>query len=58
MSCLGQSEGRVEFGLCFYYGYGTLNMANFVAIERYFELLKESKIRGHLFEQQNYVPKE
>lgn len=26
--------------------------------ERYFELLKESKIRGYLFEQQNYVPKQ
>ncbi|RDW84280.1 NADH-ubiquinone oxidoreductase subunit 5 [Coleophoma cylindrospora] len=25
--------------------------------ERYFELLKESKVRGYLFEQQNYVPK-
>jgi len=26
-------------------------------IERYLELLKDSKIRGYLFEQQNYVPK-
>ncbi|KAF2753229.1 hypothetical protein EJ05DRAFT_505237 [Pseudovirgaria hyperparasitica] len=25
--------------------------------ERYFELLKESKIKGHLFEQMNYAPK-
>ena len=33
-------------------------LANNDAAERYFELLKESKIRGHLFEQQNYIPKE
>lgn len=26
--------------------------------ERYMELLKESKIRGYIFEQQNYVPKD
>lgn len=25
-------------------------------IDRYFELLKDSKVRGYLFEQQNYVP--
>ncbi|CAF9920728.1 MAG: hypothetical protein GOMPHAMPRED_002120 [Gomphillus americanus] len=25
--------------------------------ERYLELLKDSKIKGYLFEQQNYVPK-
>ena len=24
--------------------------------ERYFELLKEAKVRGYLFEQRNYVP--
>ena len=28
------------------------------AVERYFELLKEAKVRGYLFEQRNYVPKE
>ena len=27
-------------------------------IERYFEALKEAKVRGYLFEQQNYIPKE
>lgn len=27
-------------------------------IERYFEALKHAKVRGYLFEQQNYVPKE
>lgn len=26
--------------------------------ERYFELLKESKVKGYLFEMQNYVPVE
>ena len=26
--------------------------------ERYLQLLPEAKIRGYLFEQQNYVPKE
>jgi len=30
----------------------------FSTAERYFELLKESKVKGYLFEQQNYVPKE
>ena len=27
-------------------------------IDRYFELLKESKVKGYLFQQQNYVPKD
>ncbi|MCJ1280868.1 hypothetical protein MMC17_002843 [Xylographa soralifera] len=26
--------------------------------DRYLELLKDSKVRGYLFEQQNYIPKE
>ena len=26
-------------------------------IDRYLELLKDSKVRGYLFEQQNYIPK-
>jgi hypothetical protein len=30
----------------------------FGVLERYFELLKESKVKGYLFQQQNYVPKE
>lgn len=25
-------------------------------LDRYFELLKESKVRGYLFQQQNYLP--
>lgn len=29
-----------------------------LVIERYFELLKESKIRGYLFEQTNYITKQ
>jgi hypothetical protein len=35
-----------------------MQTADYCAIERYFELLKESKVKGYLFEQQNYVPKE
>lgn len=27
-------------------------------IERYFKALKEGKVHGYLFEQQNYIPKE
>lgn len=30
---------------------------NIALIERYLELLKDSKIKGYLFEQQNYIPK-
>lgn len=26
--------------------------------ERYFELLKDAKVKGYLFAQQNYIPKE
>ena len=26
-------------------------------LDRYMELLKDAKVKGHLFEQQNYVPK-
>lgn len=25
-------------------------------VERYFEALKESRVRGYLFQQQNYLP--
>lgn len=32
--------------------------ADLVFTERYMELLKESKIRGYIFDQQNYVPKD
>jgi hypothetical protein len=30
----------------------------YLCTERYFDLLKEAKVRGYLFQQQNYVPKE
>lgn len=30
-------------------------MANRAGAEKYLELLKDSKIRGYLFEQQNYI---
>ncbi len=35
-------------------------MANTLSwvLERYFELLKDAKVRGYLFEQQNYFEKE
>jgi len=33
------------------------NMLTVLHLERYMELLKESKIRGYIFDQQNYVPK-
>ena len=29
-----------------------------MSIERYFKALKEGKIKGYMFEQQNYVPPE
>ncbi|KAG0648083.1 NADH-ubiquinone oxidoreductase 12 kDa [Hyphodiscus hymeniophilus] len=49
---------RDELGKC-YYREGVNHLEKCGALrERYFELLKESKIRGHLFEQQNYIPKE
>jgi hypothetical protein len=27
-------------------------------VDRYFELLKDAKVKGYLFEQQNYIPKD
>ena len=32
--------------------------ANDLLIERYMELQKDIKIKGYLFEQQNYIPKD
>lgn len=40
-----------------WYCLSTWNQVLTLHAERYFELLKESKIRGYLFEQQNYIPK-
>lgn len=37
-------------------GLSEASIAKFEITERYFDLLKESKIRGYLFQQQNYVP--
>lgn len=49
---------REELGKC-YYREGVNHLEKCGTLrERYFELLKESKIRGYLFEQQNYIPKE
>lgn len=32
-------------------------MADNISVERYFELLKDAKVKGYLFAQQNYVDK-
>ncbi|CAD6453120.1 840eff08-338e-4271-a36c-e105821fa65f [Sclerotinia trifoliorum] len=48
---------REELGKC-YYKQGVNHLEKCGALrDRYFELLKESKIRGYLFEQQNYTKK-
>ncbi|KAA8564270.1 hypothetical protein EYC84_011214 [Monilinia fructicola] len=48
---------REELGKC-YYKEGVNHLEKCGALrDRYFELLKESKIRGYLFEQQNYTKK-
>ncbi|KAI9869096.1 MAG: hypothetical protein M1813_002920 [Trichoglossum hirsutum] len=47
---------REELGKCYYReGVNHLEKCG-VLRERYFELLKDAKVRGYLFEQQNYVP--
>ncbi|CAG8975532.1 hypothetical protein HYALB_00012247 [Hymenoscyphus albidus] len=49
---------REELGKCYYReGVNHLEKCG-VLRERYFELLKESKIRGYLFEQTNYITKQ
>ncbi|KAI9783894.1 MAG: hypothetical protein M1816_001146 [Peltula sp. TS41687] len=49
---------RDELGKC-YYREGVNHLEKCGRLrERYFELLKEGRVRGYLFEQQNYVPKE
>ncbi|KAI9848946.1 MAG: hypothetical protein M1837_005835 [Sclerophora amabilis] len=49
---------RDELAKC-YYREGVNHLENCGGLrERYFELLKDSKVRGHLFEQQNYIPKD
>lgn len=57
----GRAWPRLEscFFLAFM-GYNVLYRADGRArhAERYMELLKESKIRGYIFQQQNYVPTE
>ncbi|KAF2146462.1 uncharacterized protein K452DRAFT_262248 [Aplosporella prunicola CBS 121167] len=48
---------REEMGKCYYReGVNHLEKCGHLR-ERYFELLKESKIKGYLFEQQNYLAK-
>ncbi|KAI9676574.1 MAG: hypothetical protein M1817_000733 [Caeruleum heppii] len=49
---------REELGKC-YYREGVNHLEKCGRLrERYFELLKDAKIKGYLFEQQNYVTKE
>lgn len=33
------------------------NISRFLFAERYLDQLKHAKVKGHLFQQQNYVPK-
>ncbi|KAF2808610.1 uncharacterized protein BDZ99DRAFT_464458 [Mytilinidion resinicola] len=48
---------REEMGKCYYReGVNHLEKCGHLR-ERYFELLKESKVRGYLFEQGNIIPK-
>ncbi|KAL8761530.1 MAG: hypothetical protein Q9184_002350 [Pyrenodesmia sp. 2 TL-2023] len=47
---------REELGKC-YYREGVNHLEKCGKLrERYFQALKESKVRGYLFEQQNYIP--
>ncbi|MCJ1451784.1 hypothetical protein MMC28_002124 [Mycoblastus sanguinarius] len=49
---------RDELGKCYAKeGVGHLEKCGGLR-ERYFEALKHAKVRGYLFEQQNYIPKE
>ena len=50
-----QSFGEVWSFARYYLVAAILACADHFA-ERYLELLKESKIRGYMFEQQNYIP--
>ncbi|KAL1636126.1 hypothetical protein SLS58_009975 [Diplodia intermedia] len=48
---------REEMGKCYYReGVNHLEKCGHLR-ERYFELLKESKVKGHMWQQQNYAPK-
>ncbi|CAD6505440.1 BgTH12-00931 [Blumeria graminis f. sp. triticale] len=49
---------REELGRC-YYREGVNHLEKCGALrERYFELLKDAKIKGYLFNQRNYISKE
>ncbi|KAI9657759.1 MAG: hypothetical protein M1821_002935 [Bathelium mastoideum] len=48
---------REEMGKCYWReGVNHLEKCGHLR-DRYFELLKDAKVKGYLFEQQNYVPK-
>ncbi|KAL8902609.1 MAG: hypothetical protein Q9207_004536 [Kuettlingeria erythrocarpa] len=56
VKCMMARLVREELGKC-YYREGVNHLEKCGKLrERYFEALKESKIRGYLFEQQNYIP--
>ena len=38
--------------------YGRVALTDRIYLERYMELLPEAKVRGYLFQQQNYIPKD
>jgi hypothetical protein len=44
----------VQVGVVALVGFGT----DILGTDRYLEQLKHSKVKGYLFQQQNYVPKE
>jgi len=48
----GGSIGNCRFSEC------VLMFCAFLRADRYLEQLKHSKVKGYLFQQQNYVPKE
>lgn len=54
----GLEECSLPYSLFWQFNFVILGADCSSDAERYFELLKESKVRGYLFEQQNYIPKE
>ena len=49
-------DGRVRSFLTT--GHRRVELTYRIDPERYMELLPESKVRGYLFQQQNYIPKD
>jgi len=57
MMCDSRGEGGADKHITVIYEHYRASLTSFLHTERYMELLKESKIRGYIFDQQNYVPK-